>query len=168
MTRGTGSIQSPMSRPFSIPLMVLLTAVLALPAGAQAQVRTRLTPPAPRIPDELMPPPGKCRIWMENVPAAQQPAPTDCRTALRQKPANGTVIFGPNEREGTSLGFLSGSRGTREALRGAAARRDSVRRDSLRRDSLRVDSLKADSLRRAAARRDSQPASKPDSTERPS
>lgn len=150
--------------------MVLLTAALALPAGAQAQVRSRLMPPMPRIPDELMPPPGKCRIWMENVPAAQQPAPTDCRTALRQKPANGTVIFGPNERDGMPLSFLGGSRSTREALRGAAARRDSVRRDSLRRDSLRLDSLKADSLRRdslrrAAARRDSAP---PDSVERPS
>lgn len=35
-----------------------------------------------------------CRIWLDNVPAAQQPAPTDCASAVRNRPAKGRVIFG--------------------------------------------------------------------------
>jgi hypothetical protein len=35
-----------------------------------------------------------CRIWLDGVPAAQQPAPTDCPTALKNRPANGRVVFG--------------------------------------------------------------------------
>ncbi len=36
---------------------------------------------------------------MEEVPATQQPAPTDCATALRLKPANAVVLYGPPLRE---------------------------------------------------------------------
>ncbi len=35
-----------------------------------------------------------CRIWLDGVPAAQQPAPTDCASAVRNRPAKGRVIFG--------------------------------------------------------------------------
>jgi len=35
-----------------------------------------------------------CRVWLDGVPAAQQPAPTDCATAVRNRPAKGRVIFG--------------------------------------------------------------------------
>jgi hypothetical protein len=35
-----------------------------------------------------------CRIWLDDVPAAQQPAPTDCASAVRNRPAKGRVIFG--------------------------------------------------------------------------
>jgi hypothetical protein len=35
-----------------------------------------------------------CRIWVEGVPADKQPAPTDCASALKNKPTNGRVIFG--------------------------------------------------------------------------
>jgi hypothetical protein len=54
------------------------------------------------IPREHRPPPGLCRIWIDNVPPAQQPAPTDCSTAVRNRPANGRVIFGDDytKREG--------------------------------------------------------------------
>ena len=31
---------------------------------------------------------------MDDVPASQQPAPTDCPTAVKNKPQNGRVIFG--------------------------------------------------------------------------
>ena len=46
------------------------------------------------IPASARPPAGMCRIWLDNVPAAQQPAPTDCATAVRNRPAKGRVIFG--------------------------------------------------------------------------
>ncbi len=35
-----------------------------------------------------------CRVWVDGVPPGQQPAPTDCRTAIRNRPPNGRVIFG--------------------------------------------------------------------------
>ena len=46
------------------------------------------------VPKAYRPPPGMCRIWLDKVPAKQQPAPTDCPTAVKNKPANGKVIFG--------------------------------------------------------------------------
>jgi hypothetical protein len=51
-----------------------------------------------RIPRTHMPPPGMCRIWLDNVPAAQQPAPTDCASAVRNQPRNGRVIFSEEPR----------------------------------------------------------------------
>ncbi|MGQ0765063.1 MAG: hypothetical protein ACT4OZ_05280 [Gemmatimonadota bacterium] len=80
-------------------------ATLALLSGARpahAQVRSFTSPPAPQrpetpVPAQFMPPPGMCRIWLDNVPPAQQPAPTDCATAIRRKPQNARVIFGPRE-----------------------------------------------------------------------
>ncbi|MEO8192895.1 MAG: hypothetical protein ABI681_03520 [Gemmatimonadales bacterium] len=48
----------------------------------------------PMVPPSYRPPAGMCRIWIEGVPASQQPAPTDCNTAVRNRPVNGTVIFG--------------------------------------------------------------------------
>jgi hypothetical protein len=87
-----------------LPLMFLGVAPLA----AQAPDRTPERAPerAPErtperasvpgaVPREMLPPAGKCRIWMEGVAPAQQPAPTDCQTALRQRPSNGIVVFGP-------------------------------------------------------------------------
>jgi len=46
------------------------------------------------IPPGQRPPAGMCRIWIEGVPAAQQPAATDCPTAIKNRPSNGKVIFG--------------------------------------------------------------------------
>jgi hypothetical protein len=47
-----------------------------------------------------------CRVWVDGVPPGQQPAPTDCRTAIRNRPPNGRVIFGDDyakrESEGKS------------------------------------------------------------------
>lgn len=45
------------------------------------------------IPKSYMPPPGMCRIWIDNVPPPQQPAPTDCPSAIKNRPSNGRVIF---------------------------------------------------------------------------
>lgn len=35
-----------------------------------------------------------CRIWLDGVPPGQQPEPTDCATAVRERPAGSRVIFG--------------------------------------------------------------------------
>ncbi len=49
------------------------------------------------VPRGYEPPPGMCRIWIDGVPPARQPAPTDCATAIRRKPANARVIFGDRQ-----------------------------------------------------------------------
>jgi hypothetical protein len=82
-----------------------LTAVLtfgliaAMASGAEAQ---RSKPPkdsAKAVPAESRPPKGMCRIWLDGVPAAQQPAPTDCQTAVKNVPANGHVLFGDDFKD---------------------------------------------------------------------
>lgn len=95
-----------------VPFSLLCLAPLA--AEAQERAPERPAEPAPRgaersaareVPREMLPPAGKCRIWMDGVAPAQQPAPTDCQTALRQRPANGTVVFGPATKEAPVRGF---------------------------------------------------------------
>jgi hypothetical protein len=79
----------------------LLALVIAAPVAAgQAPVRT---PPAPtqEIPRNLRPPAGMCRVWLDKVPARQQPAPTDCASAIRNRPPNGRVIFSEDDRRKT-------------------------------------------------------------------
>jgi hypothetical protein len=58
------------------------------PAVQQSQSRQQIVPPG------FFPPTGMCRIWINDVPAARQPAPTDCASAVRNRPANGRVLFG--------------------------------------------------------------------------
>ena len=53
-----------------------------------------------KVPPAYRPPAGMCRIWIEGIPAGQQPAPTDCETAVRNRPVNGTVIFGESPKRG--------------------------------------------------------------------
>lgn len=50
------------------------------------------------VPRAYRPPAGMCRIWIDGVPPGQQPAPTNCVTAVRNRPANGTVVFGEEVR----------------------------------------------------------------------
>lgn len=67
----------------------IATVLAASPLAAQARGR-----PADSIPEGHKPPAGMCRIWLPNVPPGKQAAPTDCATAVRNRPANATVIFG--------------------------------------------------------------------------
>ena len=97
---------------------------LALPAAAEGQARSASA--RDTVPLGMLPPTGKCRIWMDGVPAAQQPAATDCSTALRQRPANGTILYGPASRE-TSGGRFDPRVGDR-ATRRTATPSDSVDR----------------------------------------
>ena len=62
---------------------------LPRPLMAQQQQRARIARSARRIPADARPPKGMCRIWIDNVPAAQQPAATDCPTAVKNRPTNG-------------------------------------------------------------------------------
>ena len=88
-----------MIRPVTILAVAGVVASLALPGRSSAQAVRSFTPTRGSdqkndIPREYMPPRGMCRIWIDSVPARQQPAPTDCPTAVRNKPRNGRVIFG--------------------------------------------------------------------------
>jgi hypothetical protein len=70
---------------------------------------------AVEVPPAYAPPAGMCRVWLRDVPAVQQPAPTDCQTALRTKPVNATVLYGPeSRRSATSPSSWSRSAGARD------------------------------------------------------
>jgi len=76
--------------------------VSASAADAQRPVPVKPKPAATQqsrggdqiVPPSFFPPSGMCRIWINGVPAGQQPAPTDCASAVRNRPANGKVLFG--------------------------------------------------------------------------
>ena len=82
-------------KPFSSALIAGLIAAAAVPAIAGAQqAQPKDSSKKTSIPAQARPPKGMCRIWLDGVPAAQQPAATDCQTAIKNRPQNGTVIFG--------------------------------------------------------------------------
>ncbi len=97
----------------SLPTRSLITlfALAALPTLAVGQGRGNEI----AIPAQYVPPAGMCRIWVNGVPPEQQPAPTDCATALKNNPANGRVIFGPSKdtTRGPSVSELLRSRATK-------------------------------------------------------
>ena len=64
------------------------------PQNQQTQRRDQIVPPG------FFPPTGMCRIWLNDVPANQQPAPTDCASAVRNRPANARVLFGDEPQKG--------------------------------------------------------------------
>ncbi len=70
--------------------IIAFALALAMPLSAQGRDRDK----GQDIPAGYRPPPGMCRIWVDGVPPGQQPAATDCRTAIRNRPPNGRVIFG--------------------------------------------------------------------------
>ena len=74
---------------------LIASVVLASPLAAQ-QVRGAQEQGKDKdaVPAASRPPAGMCRIWVDGVPAAQQPAPTDCATAIRNRPGNARVLFG--------------------------------------------------------------------------
>ena len=96
-------------------LIALGVVALELGSGASAMLMAqRGQPPrsqakADSIPKQYRPPAGMCRIWIDGVPPTQQPAPTDCATAVKNKPNNGRVIYGeekkPSSRDSNDKGL---------------------------------------------------------------
>jgi hypothetical protein len=87
--------------------VLLGVAISALPLHAQGRIGADTA-----IPAAYRPPTGMCRVWLEGVPAAQQPASTDCATAMRTRPPRSRVIFGDPVRENPPAGvnaFHAGS-----------------------------------------------------------
>jgi hypothetical protein len=79
----------------TIAISLALSVAVAAPLSAQGKGTK-----AGKIPPGQQPPAGMCRIWLDGVPPGQQPAPTDCATAVRNRPANGRVIFGDDYTDG--------------------------------------------------------------------
>jgi hypothetical protein len=79
-----------MKRSSILYIVGLIVAAAAPVMAQQPKDSSHRTP----VPADARPPKGMCRIWIDGVPAAQQPAATDCATAVRNRPANGRVIFG--------------------------------------------------------------------------
>ncbi len=105
-------------------ILISLAAVflfLARPAVSEGQARSATA--RDTVPVSLLPPAGKCRIWMDGVPAAQQPAATDCATALRQRPANGKILYGPSSGDTRGGRFEPLERGGSNAERALQRRR---------------------------------------------
>lgn len=84
-------------------LLLLAVALFAVSGSAEAQGLPhgipipkipKASPKQQPVPPAYRPPQGMCRIWIDGVPPDQQPAPTDCVSAVRNRPVNGSVIFG--------------------------------------------------------------------------
>ena len=77
---------------------LVFAAMVAGGASLEAQARPQPQDPKTSVPRTHLPPPGMCRIWLENVPPPQQPAPTDCASAARNLPRNGRLIYSDEPR----------------------------------------------------------------------
>jgi hypothetical protein len=86
-----------MSRVVALVATLVAAPLVAAPLAAQAWQGGRGNDD---VPAGHRPPPGMCRIWIDGVPPGQQPAPTDCASAVRNRPANGRVIFGDDAGKG--------------------------------------------------------------------
>jgi hypothetical protein len=71
--------------------------LLAAPVALQAQERRG----SQGIPKGHLPPPGECKVWYDDRPPGQQPAPTDCATARRVAARTGGRVIhgGPEGRD---------------------------------------------------------------------
>ena len=78
----------------SAVLTIGLMLAAVAPAMAQQAASKDSTRKVAAVPADARPPKGMCRIWIDGVPAAQQPAATDCPTAVKNRPENARVLFG--------------------------------------------------------------------------
>src|SRR5215212_4115660 len=96
-----GADDGGMMKHLSAVLTIGLMLATAAPAMAQQGPQKDSAKKAAAIPADARPPKGMCRIWIDGVPAAQQPAATDCASAVRNRPNNGRVIFGDDFPDST-------------------------------------------------------------------
>src|SRR6476646_2862817 len=75
-------------------VVTIIGLIVATAAPAMAQQAPKDSSKKTPVPADARPPKGMCRVWIDGVPAAQQPAATDCPTAVKNRPNNGRVIFG--------------------------------------------------------------------------
>ena len=80
---------------------LVLVGILSLCAAASASAQQPPAGKTEEIPAEYKPPKGMCRIWLNDVPPKQQPAPTDCAAAVKNVPTNGRVVWGDTEESKT-------------------------------------------------------------------
>lgn len=116
----------------TIGISLALAVAVTAPLSAQGRGTK-----AGKIPPGQRPPAGMCRIWLNGVPPGQQPAPTDCATAVRNRPANGRVIFGDDYANNNDRGKGKKANGRRHRDdRNEASRddRDDENRAERRRD----------------------------------
>ena len=82
----------------------LAVSLLLAPLGTlQAMQDRQQDTKASTIPESAMPPSGMCRVWLKDVPERQQPAPTDCVSAIRTVPRDAMVLFGDLKRSANVL-----------------------------------------------------------------
>jgi hypothetical protein len=84
--------------PEGMPMLAVLVLALMLVTPSRGFSQSQKTTQKAQekdapVPKAYLPPPGMCRVWVDNVPAARQPAPTDCATAIRNRPPNARVVF---------------------------------------------------------------------------
>jgi hypothetical protein len=103
-------------------LAVVLVALVAVASPRVGEAQGRGNDKARDIPVSARPPAGMCRVWLDDVPVAQQPAPTDCPTAVRNRSPKSRVIFGDDyvqpQRRDTSK--KSGTKAGEPAIKGFA------------------------------------------------
>jgi signal transduction histidine kinase len=83
--------------------MKYLAVLFAGLAMSTAALQAQASPSG--VPESHRPPAGMCRIWIDGVPPAHQPAPTDCATAIRKRPMNARVVFGNEAPAGAARTF---------------------------------------------------------------
>ncbi len=74
-------------------LVVAALIALGSPPLLRAQVRVSHGD-STSVPAGQRPPAGMCRVWLNGVPARNQPAPTSCANAVKVHASNSHVIFG--------------------------------------------------------------------------
>lgn len=102
-------LSTPFWRLFAPAVVGLILTAAVAEAQRPVPGKSRTTQPSQSrrqtvVPPGFLPPAGMCRLWIDDVPAGKQPAPTDCASAVRNRPANGKVLFGdpPKGKKGKS------------------------------------------------------------------
>ncbi len=94
------------TKPWRLMAAAVVLSLSVTAGSALAQSKDTKGDDKSGIPKEFEPPAGMCRVWIDGVPPQQQPAPTDCAAAVRNKPSNGRVIYGPDKAKGKKIDDL--------------------------------------------------------------